>query len=63
VERLDQARSQDLSDQVDIDRLLEPQQRIDDYQVRRPFHVQPGRVGVAHSLCTHHGSSRAGGFI
>jgi hypothetical protein len=42
-ERLDQARSQDLFDAVGIDRLIEPQQRVDDLQVRRPVHVQPRR--------------------
>ena len=52
-ERLDQARSQDLCDAVDIDTLLEPQQRVDDHQVRRPVHVQPRRVGMTHSLPTH----------
>jgi hypothetical protein len=56
-ERLDQTRSQDLSDAVGIDGLLKPQQRIDDHQVRPPVHVQPSRVGIAHSLPAHHGTS------
>ena len=38
-ERLDQARSQDFCDALDTDGFLEPQQRIDDHQVRRPVHV------------------------
>jgi hypothetical protein len=37
-----------------VDRLVEPQDAVDDHQVRRPVHVQPRRVGGRHRVLTSH---------
>ena len=33
-----------------VERLVEPHDRRDDHEVRRPVHVEPGRVAVGHRL-------------
>jgi ClpP class serine protease len=49
-EALDDARPDDLLEEVPVDRLLEPEQGVDHHQVRRPVHVEPGRVRAPHRL-------------
>ena len=36
----------DLADALPVDRLVEQHHRVDDHQVARPIHVQPGGVGA-----------------
>src|SRR5664280_2014962 len=52
--RLDPAGLDELGDQVPVQRLVEPGDRVDDQKVRRPVHVQPGRVDRGHPLSAAH---------
>jgi hypothetical protein len=37
-----------------VDRLVEPHHGVDDHEVGRPVHVQPGCVGRGHAMCRGH---------
>ena len=52
-EALDEALAHHLSRALDVQRLVEPQQRVDHHEVRGAVHVQPRCVGGAHSVAGH----------
>jgi len=42
------------TESLPVDRRVEPQDAVDDHQVRRPVHVQPGSIGDRHRVLTSH---------
>jgi hypothetical protein len=61
-EARDEALGEDVAQRLAIERLVEPQDRVDDHPVRWAVHVQPRRVGVGHRPAGHRGAlMRRGG--
>ena len=55
VEARDDAVEEDRAAALPVDGLVEPQDAVDDHQVRRPVHPQPGGVGGGHGMPGAHG--------
>jgi hypothetical protein len=55
IEPLDKALLDDRPVGLPVDGLVEPEHAVDDHQVGRAIHVQPGRVGARHAVGCAHG--------
>jgi hypothetical protein len=53
-EALDEAFAAGLLDALPVDRRVEPKDRVDDHQVRRPIHAQPCHVDAGHTVVLAH---------